>query len=210
MFSHQRQSSHLKRSPYHSALMGRTSLQVTHKWNQNISNAIPSSGCLFGFFPPLIGAYIPTGKEEEEERKLVFCTSSFTVFNQHLQNLSPKVIPCTLKEERQFCTVQEYKHRLKIEARPTLQILASTAMSVTNLMDHDLQLCLQRPLQYSYRSKTVTWLIVTLLFSPKKNKLRISSSSKSTVLLAYAPATSRRLCTTARRPGWCTTPAMSC
>lgn len=171
MCCHQRQSSHLKRSLYHSALMGCTSLQVTQEWNQNISNAIPSSTCLLVFFHHFSESTHLHEEMRRGKKKPVFCTLSFTVFNQLLQDLSQKVTPCTLKEERQLCAVQESKHSLKTEARSTLQTFASTAMSATNGMEHDLWLCLQRPLQYSYRSKTVTWLAVTLFFPQIKTSL---------------------------------------
>lgn len=50
----------LRRSPYHTSLMGCTSFQVTHERYQNISNAIPFFTCFLSCFPPLFRADIPT------------------------------------------------------------------------------------------------------------------------------------------------------
>lgn len=59
----------LKRSPYHTSLMGCTSFQVTHEQYQNISSAIPFFTSFLRFFPLLFRADIPTRKEEEEVTK---------------------------------------------------------------------------------------------------------------------------------------------
>lgn len=139
MFCHQKQPSRLKRSPHPSALMGCTSLQVKQEGKQSISNAAPPQH-LFTFFPTTFQnqhTYMKRGGGGGG--KPVFCTLSFTVFNQLIQALPQKVIPHTLKEKRQLCAARrQSKHSLKIEARSTLQIFDSTAMSVTNLMEHNL------------------------------------------------------------------------
>lgn len=59
----------LKRSPYHTSLMGCTSFQVTHEQYQSISSAIPFFICFLRFFPLLFRADIPTRKEGEEVTK---------------------------------------------------------------------------------------------------------------------------------------------
>lgn len=50
----------LKRSPYHTSLMGCTSFQVPHEQYQNISNAIPFFTCFLRFFPSLFRVDKPT------------------------------------------------------------------------------------------------------------------------------------------------------
>lgn len=161
-----RESSHLKRSPCHSALMGCTSLQVTQEGNQNIANAIPYSSCLLVFSHHFSE---PAYLNEKGSQYFALYHLQFSTNSNPTKSL-PKSYPLYIKWGKTFCAVKESKHGLKIQARPTLQVFASTAMSVTNLMEHDLWLCLQRPLQYSYRSKTVTWLIVTLFFFPKEKQ----------------------------------------
>lgn len=166
MFCHQKQTSHLKRSPYHSALMGCPSLQVTQEWNKKyvICNSLLH---MFTCFFPTISelTYL---HEKRGKNKPIFCTSSFTVFNQLLQNPSQKVMPCTLKDS----SVQRknLSRVSKFEARSMSQIFAAQLCQsqISRSMTSDYAR-LQRPLQYSYRNKTVTVLIVTLgVFSKEK------------------------------------------
>lgn len=80
MFCHQKQSSHLKRSPHPSAVMSCTSLQVNQEGKQSISNAVPHSTCLL-VFSVIFQNQHTYMKRGRGGGKPVFCTLSFTVFN---------------------------------------------------------------------------------------------------------------------------------
>lgn len=99
---------------------------------------------------------------------------------QILRNLCQKVIPCPLNEERQLCAVPESKHGLKIQARPMLQISASTATSVYKF-DGACPLIIPAGAttihlqeQNCDTAYSNTFSFFFLFSPPKKNKLRTS------------------------------------
>lgn len=81
MFCHQKRSSHLKRSPHPSVVMGCTSLQVNQEGKQSISNAVPHSTCLLVFF-----CRLPESTYLHEKRKRGAKSQYFALY--HLQFLT--------------------------------------------------------------------------------------------------------------------------